>query len=197
MPLLKSEKKHIFTHGAPAWWSKITDWNACLAALNELVNITRLHVQQSRRYDFVVNLNWKFRYFPEKLQCLWFTCIIIRPLLAGRSLCRNKPDRSTLCRHYHHSGPKPYRPYPVSEENYYKYSTANCILEHCSAKQLFPNTLFSRYLEHWYLVVLPNIRKYNLDTMPSFSLYFNTCFYKLLVSESKFFGTRIFTLGYE
>ena len=36
-----------------------------MAALNELVNIARLHVQQSRRYDFVVNLNWKSVIFQK------------------------------------------------------------------------------------------------------------------------------------
>ena len=52
----------------------------------------------------------------------------------------------------------------------------------------YSNIDISRYLPYHH---------YILDTFPTFYLHFNSCFLKLLISQSKFYGTRKFTLRYQ
>ena len=44
---------------------------------------------------------------------------------------------------------------------------------------------------------IPDIKEYSLDTVHTFCLHLNSCCIKLLLSQSKFSGTRKFTLRYQ
>ena len=46
-------------------------------------------------------------------------------------------------------------------------------------------------------VISKYLREHNSDTSPTFLRQFNYCYLKLLISQSKFSGTRKFTLRYQ
>ena len=60
-------------------------------------------------------------------------------------------------------------------------------VQHNSLNSCGSNTDISKYY----------IKEYSLDTFPNFHLNFNFCYLKLMICQSKFSGTRKFTLRYQ